>query len=69
MTRRRFAPWAILAIAIVALYINFPRQLTGIDLPLPDRVRTVLGLDLQGGIQVTLEVVSDNGEPVAQERV
>lgn len=69
MTRRRFAPWAILAITILALYIDFPRQLTGIDLPLPDRVRTVLGLDLQGGIQVTLEVVSDDGQPVAQERV
>ena len=69
MTWRRIAPWFILVVTLLALYIDFPRQLTGIDLPLPDRVRTVLGLDLQGGIQVTLEVVSEDGQPVPQERV
>jgi preprotein translocase subunit SecD len=63
MTWRRLAPWVILGITILALYISIPRKTTGTTfLPLPDSVRTVLGLDLQGGISVTLEVVAVGGE-------
>jgi preprotein translocase subunit SecD len=63
MTWRRLAPWVILGITILALYISLPRKTTGMTfLPLPDSVRTVLGLDLQGGISVTLEVVAVGGE-------
>jgi preprotein translocase subunit SecD len=63
MTWRRIAPWVILGITILALYISIPRKTTGTTfLPLPDSVRTVLGLDLQGGISVTLEVVAVGGE-------
>jgi preprotein translocase subunit SecD len=53
----------ILGITILALYISIPRKTTGTTfLPLPDSVRTVLGLDLQGGISVTLEIVAVGGE-------
>jgi preprotein translocase subunit SecD len=71
MTWRRIAPWVILAITLVAIYIDIPRQTTGATfLPLPDRVRTVLGLDLQGGISVTLEVqAAEGGEAPTPERV
>jgi preprotein translocase subunit SecD len=63
MTWRRLAPWVILGITILALYISIPRKTTGTTfLPLPDSVRTVLGLDLQGGISVTLEIVAVGGE-------
>jgi len=70
MTWRRVAPWVILGITLLALYITIPRKTTGTSfLPLPDSVRTVLGLDLQGGISVTLEVQPVNGEPATPERV
>ncbi|MGH2462084.1 MAG: preprotein translocase subunit SecD, partial [Candidatus Limnocylindria bacterium] len=65
------APWVILAITLLALYIDIPRKTTGTTfLPLPDSIRTVLGLDLQGGIGVTLEVQPLEGdEPPTAERV
>ncbi|HEX9738233.1 MAG TPA: hypothetical protein VGA91_03300, partial [Candidatus Limnocylindria bacterium] len=64
------APWVILAITLLALYIDIPRKTTGMTfLPLPDSIRTVLGLDLQGGISVTLEVQAVDGEPPTVERV
>ena len=65
MTWRRIAPWVILAITLLALYVTIPRKTLGVTfLPLPDSIRTVLGLDLQGGISVTLEVQnSETGEP------
>jgi protein-export membrane protein SecD len=70
MTWRRLAPWVILGITILALYISIPRKTTGTTfLPLPDSVRTVLGLDLQGGISVTLEVQAVSGEEPDPERV
>ena len=60
MTWRRIAPWVIGAIALVAIFIDLPRTTLGLSW-LPDEVggvefRTVLGLDLQGGLRVTLEV-------------
>ena len=70
MTWRRIAPWVILAITLVALYIDIPRTTIGVTfLPLPDSIRTVLGLDLQGGISVTLEVQAVSGEEPDPERV
>ena len=71
MTWRRIAPWVILGITLLALYVTIPRKTTGTTfLPLPDHIRTVLGLDLQGGISVTLEVqAAANGEPPTPERV
>jgi preprotein translocase subunit SecD len=70
MTWRRLAPWVILGITVLALYISIPRKTTGTEfLPLPDSVRTVLGLDLQGGISVTLEVQAVSGEEPDPERV
>ena len=40
MTWRRLAPWVILAITLLALYIDIPRKSTGATfLPLPDSIR------------------------------
>ena len=54
MTWRRIAPWVIGAIALVAIFIDLPRTTLGLSW-LPDEFgaefRTVLGLDLQGGLQ------------------
>ncbi|HEY7452822.1 MAG TPA: protein translocase subunit SecD [Candidatus Limnocylindria bacterium] len=70
MTWRRIAPWVILGITLLALYVTIPRKTTGTTfLPLPDHIRTVLGLDLQGGISVTLEVQAVDGEEPTPERV
>ncbi len=60
MTWRRIAPWFIGVVALVAIFIDLPRTTLGLSW-LPDEVagvefRTVLGLDLQGGLRVTLEV-------------
>jgi preprotein translocase subunit SecD len=72
MTWRRIAPWVIGVIAIVAIFINLPRVTLGIDEWLPDEVagiefRTVLGLDLQGGLRVTLEVQPQEGQEITDE--
>jgi preprotein translocase subunit SecD len=70
MTWRRIAPWLIVAIVFLALYIDLPRKTLGLEfLPLPENVRTVLGLDLQGGVRVTLEVVHQAEEEVTTEDV
>ena len=68
MTWRRMAPWVIGVIALVAIFIDLPRESPAFSW-LPDNVggaefRTVLGLDLQGGIQVTLVARPTSNEPV-----
>ncbi|MGH2429754.1 MAG: protein translocase subunit SecD [Candidatus Limnocylindria bacterium] len=73
MTWRRIAPWVIILIAAVAIFIDLPRKTLGMTW-LPDEVagiefETVLGLDLQGGIRVTLEVEPQEGETVTDEQV
>ncbi len=70
MTWRRIAPWVIVGITLLALYIDLPRKTLGLEfLPLPENVRTVLGLDLQGGIRVTLVVEPLEGQEVTAEDV
>jgi preprotein translocase subunit SecD len=71
MTWRRIAPWVIGVIALVAIFINLPRTTLGLDW-LPDEIlgaefRTVLGLDLQGGLRVTLEVQPQEGQEVTED--
>jgi preprotein translocase subunit SecD len=73
MTWRRIAPWLIGVIALLAIFIDLPRTTLGLDW-LPDNVagaqfRTVLGLDLQGGLRVTLEVEPQGDEEVTPEQV
>jgi preprotein translocase subunit SecD len=73
MTWRRIAPWLIGAIALVAILIDLPRTTLGLTW-LPDEVagiefRTVLGLDLQGGLRVTLEVEPQDDTEITDEQV
>src|SRR5680860_564521 len=73
MTWRRIAPWLIGVIALVAIFIDIPRISLGVPW-LPDEVagaqfRTVLGLDLQGGLRVTLEAESQGDQSVTDEQV
>ena len=68
MTWRRVAPWVIAVVALVAIFIDLPRNTLGLDW-LPSQVagaefRTVLGLDLKGGIQVTLEAEPESDEAI-----
>jgi preprotein translocase subunit SecD len=53
MTWRRTAPWVILVTLLLAIFIDLPRQSLGLTWLPSDiaghKVRTVLGLDLQGG--------------------
>jgi preprotein translocase subunit SecD len=68
MTWRRMAPWVIGVIALVAIFIDLPRTTLGMDW-LPSQVagvefRTVLGLDLEGGSQVTLKAEPESNEPI-----
>jgi preprotein translocase subunit SecD len=68
MTWRRMAPWVIGVIALVAVFIDLPRTTLGLDW-LPTQVagvefRTVLGLDLEGGSQVTLKAEPESTEPI-----
>jgi preprotein translocase subunit SecD len=68
MTWRRLAPWVIGVIALVAIFIDLPRTTLGMNW-LPTNVggvefRTVLGLDLEGGIQVTLQAEPQSNEPI-----
>jgi preprotein translocase subunit SecD len=73
MTWRRTAPWVILITLLLAIFIDLPRQTLGLTwLPsnvLGREVRTVLGLDLQGGIRVTLGVEPQAGQVVTDEQV
>lgn len=71
MTWRRIAPWVIGAIALVALFIAIPRSWAPW---LPDEIigvefRTVLGLDLQGGLRVSLLAQSPEGEEITAEQM
>jgi protein-export membrane protein SecD len=73
MTWRRIAPWVIGVIALVAIFIDLPRTTLGLSW-LPDSVagvefRTVLGLDLQGGLRVTLEVEPQANQEITDEQV
>ena len=73
MTWRRIAPWLIGVIALLAIFIDLPRTTLGLGW-LPDEVagiqfRTVLGLDLQGGVRVTLEVESQGDDQITPEEV
>lgn len=73
MTWRRIAPWVILLIALVAIFIDLPRKTLGLSW-LPTQVlgvefRTVLGLDLQGGVRVTLAVQPQEGQELTDEQV
>jgi preprotein translocase subunit SecD len=73
MTWRRIAPWVIGLIALVALFIDLPRSVPALSW-LPNNVlgvefRTILGLDLEGGLRVTLEAESQNDEPITPEQV
>ena len=73
MTWRRIAPWLIGVIALLAIFIDLPRSVPALSW-LPDEVagvqfRTVLGLDLQGGLRVTLEVQPEEGQEVTPEDV
>jgi preprotein translocase subunit SecD len=68
MTWRRLAPWVIGVVALMAIFIDLPRTTLGMTW-LPDDVagvefRTVLGLDLEGGIRVTLEAEPQSDEPI-----
>ena len=71
MTWRRMAPWVIGIIAVIALFIALPRSVFG-WLPsdvLGAEFRTVLGLDLQGGLRVTLLAESSGDEPITDEQM
>jgi preprotein translocase subunit SecD len=73
MTWRRTAPWVILVTLLLAIFIDLPRQTLGLTwLPknvLGRELKTVLGLDLQGGIRVTLAVVPQTGQAVTDQQV
>ncbi len=68
MTRRRFAPWLILVTLVLAIFIDLPRgTLDWSWLPndlFGRELKTTLGLDLQGGIRVTLAVQAAPGQAV-----
>ena len=73
MTWRRVAPWLIGAIALVAIFIDLPRTTLGLFW-LPDEIagvefRTVLGLDLRGGLRVTLEAEPQGDAQITDEDV
>jgi len=73
MTWRRIAPWVIGAITLLAIFIDLPRTTLGLTW-LPEEVagievRTVLGLDLQGGLRVTLEAEPQGDAEITDEDV
>jgi preprotein translocase subunit SecD len=73
MTWRRIAPWVILVTLLLAIFIDLPRQTLGLTW-LPSNIlgrdlKTVLGLDLQGGLRVTLAVTPAPGQTVTDEQV
>jgi preprotein translocase subunit SecD len=63
MSWRRLAPWVILVTLLLAIYIDLPREWLPSSFPGSD-IKTVLGLDLQGGVRVTLNV-----QPLARQTV
>ncbi|MGZ8513192.1 MAG: hypothetical protein ACXWWL_07115, partial [Candidatus Limnocylindria bacterium] len=73
MTWRRIAPWVIGLITLVAIFIDLPRSVSAFSW-LPREVggvefRTVLGLDLQGGLRVTLEIEPRSDQEITEENV
>ncbi len=68
MTWRRIAPWVILVTLLLAIYIDIPRSWMPSGVPGSD-LHTTLGLDLQGGIRVTLAVQPQPGETVTDEQL
>jgi preprotein translocase subunit SecD len=73
MTWRRIAPWVILVTLLLAVFIDLPRRTLGLEW-LPSNVlgrdlKTVLGLDLQGGIRVTLQAEPQPGSTVTDEQL
>jgi len=73
MTWRRIAPWVILVTLLLAIFIDLPRQTLGLDW-LPSNVlgrdlKTILGLDLRGGIRVTLAVTPAPGKTISDDQV
>ena len=67
-TWRRIAPWVILVTLLVAVYIDVPREWLPASFP-GSGIRTVLGLDLQGGVRVTLAVEPLPGQTVSDEQL
>src|SRR5512147_1287573 len=73
MTWRRIAPWVILVTLLLAIFIDLPRKTFGLTW-MPSSVfghdlKTTLGLDLQGGIRVTLNVVPQSGQAVTDDQL
>jgi preprotein translocase subunit SecD len=73
MTWRRMAPWVIAVVALLAIFIDLPRSVPAFSW-LPNNVlgtefRTVLGLDLEGGLRVTLQAQSQGDEEVTAEQL
>jgi preprotein translocase subunit SecD len=73
MTWRRTAPWVILITLLLAIFIDLPRQTLGLTWLPSDiaghKIRTALGLDLQGGIRVTLAVTPQAGQAITDQQV
>ncbi|HEY8177723.1 MAG TPA: protein translocase subunit SecD [Candidatus Limnocylindria bacterium] len=68
MTWRRIAPWVILITLLLAIFIDIPREFLPSSLPGND-LKTTLGLDLQGGVRVTLAVEPLPGQTVTDEQL
>ncbi|MEP6808316.1 MAG: protein translocase subunit SecD [Chloroflexota bacterium] len=73
MTWRRTAPWVILITLLLAIFIDLPRQTLGLTW-LPSNIfgrdlKTVLGLDLKGGIRITLLVEAQPGQAITNDQV
>ena len=68
MTWRRIAPWVILVTLLLAIYIDIPREFLPSSLP-GNQIKTVLGLDLQGGVRVTLAVEPLPGQTITDEQL
>jgi preprotein translocase subunit SecD len=73
MTWRRAAPWVILVLSLFAIFVDLPRKTLHIDcarvnLPGCD-MRTTLGLDLQGGVRVTLQITPQSGAKITDQQV
>jgi preprotein translocase subunit SecD len=68
MSWRRIAPWVILVTLLLAVYIDLPREWLPSSMP-GSGIKTVLGLDLQGGVRVTLRVDPLPGQTVTDEQL
>src|SRR5690242_7800931 len=74
MTWRRMAPWLIVVLAALAIYVDLPRGTQAFGwLPsapgFSGPAHTVLGLDLQGGFRLTLQVKPQPGQAVTDDDV